>query len=260
MWGGSEVMFSFRKPAVFGLSATLIVFLTCAFAFRDNIAGFREPVALSSLLSALFSGIATVWLIVTVVQQSDELKLQREELKLQRDELALQRQETKRIADEAKSQNDLLTFQNQLNIKNMLVEQVRKLIESESSLCKDDLKKIREKIRIHTSQMVGVDVDDKFFYINHETDCIRRTFYKKITELITRPIISMTHNYYYTDFTNMTKNYRFKILRNFFQDAVRADLENWWRHQLPWAIGATNGISAKQVAFLLNLAALEESL
>jgi hypothetical protein len=97
----SQIGNLFRNPVVWGIIATVTVVLASGFAFADNMEGFRKADSLAALLSACFSGIATVWLIVTVVRQGDELKLQREELRLQREE-------TSRLADEAHSQSSSL--------------------------------------------------------------------------------------------------------------------------------------------------------
>jgi hypothetical protein len=57
------------------------------------------------VVSALFNGLAFAGLIITVLIQSRELRLQRHQLTLQRTELQAQRGETKRLADAQEQQN-----------------------------------------------------------------------------------------------------------------------------------------------------------
>jgi hypothetical protein len=59
------------------------------------------------VLSALFNGLAFAGLIITILIQSRELRLQRHQLSLQRTELQAQRAESKRLAD-AQEQQTLL--------------------------------------------------------------------------------------------------------------------------------------------------------
>jgi hypothetical protein len=60
-----------------------------------------------NVLSALFNGLAFAGLIITILIQSRELRLQRHQLSLQRIELQAQRAESKRLAD-AQEQQTLL--------------------------------------------------------------------------------------------------------------------------------------------------------
>jgi hypothetical protein len=100
-----------------GVGATFIALLIGWLVWRDNSSGFRDAGNFANLLAAVFSSIATIWLIVTVFRQGEELRLQREELQLQREETA-------RLADEAKNQATSLTgtlrIQNQTSLTSTL--------------------------------------------------------------------------------------------------------------------------------------------
>jgi len=56
------------------------------------------------LISALFNGLAFAGLIITILIQARELRLQRHQLMLQRSELQAQRGEAKRLADAQEEQ------------------------------------------------------------------------------------------------------------------------------------------------------------
>lgn len=62
-------------------------------------------------VNALFSGLAFVGLIITLVQQKEELKLQREELAQTRDEMVNQRQEMENQRKEFEEQNKSIRYQ-----------------------------------------------------------------------------------------------------------------------------------------------------
>lgn len=108
---------SSRWPILAGTMLTGAIFLIFVLSFVDNPAGFRKAEAFAALLSACFSGIAAIWIVVTVIRQGEELALQREEL-------ALQRGETKRLADEAAEQAHALAATTIIQAQNTLLGQM----------------------------------------------------------------------------------------------------------------------------------------
>jgi hypothetical protein len=68
----------------------------------DNAADLGEAFG---IINAVFTGLAFAGLIITILIQARELRLQREQLALQREELASQRDELRRLANAQDDQN-----------------------------------------------------------------------------------------------------------------------------------------------------------
>lgn len=79
------------------------------------------------VLGALFSGLAFAGLIVTLIQQHDDLKLQREDLKLQRQELAHTNLELEMQRKEMESQNKTIMLQRFENTFFNMLEMQKKI-------------------------------------------------------------------------------------------------------------------------------------
>jgi len=83
-----------RLVSIISISFVIICWLSTYFVFKDSSNDFRGSFGgMFGGIESLFSGLAFCGIIITILQQSAELKLQREEMALQREEMRLQRNE-----------------------------------------------------------------------------------------------------------------------------------------------------------------------
>ncbi len=80
--------------SVISISFVIICWLFTYYIFKDSDNEYRGSFgSMFGGIESLFSGLAFCGIIITILQQSSELKLQREEMGLQREEMRLQREE-----------------------------------------------------------------------------------------------------------------------------------------------------------------------
>lgn len=247
-----------NRPVAWGIIATILVLLLCLLAFYDNPDGFRHAEALASLLSAAFSGVATVWLIVTVIRQGEELRLQREELRLQREE-------TTRLADEAHRQSESMLNSSQIQTRRSLQQLVQNLININEGSMRNIYKKL-EKIAFQIAApdkahyLVNGGGGDANFSVSgaiceiilsagaggHETstECVE---WNRILEIFEKNDIS----HYWSDFWN--------AICDCARNAINENLADFWRDILvisisPNAIELTKEVKAVLLAAYFSCA------
>lgn len=100
-------------PLWVGFILTCIWFVGCGTYAARNFSSISELAAnnLGDFLGGIFSPLALLWLIVTVLLQKQELQAQREELELNRQVLKLQAEELRNSAEQLQTQAQILEKQ-----------------------------------------------------------------------------------------------------------------------------------------------------
>lgn len=231
--------------SVLGLSwmATLFALAVGIFIWYDNIEGFRSAEAFSTLLGTVFSLIATVWLIATVVTQGEELKLQR-------NELSQQRAETSRIAAESHAQSLLMQAQTKMLTKQYIIDHAISIFSSELLIFEKDRKKIYLKCMRIAQARINRPIRSKDFFIDPMEDAVCvRLFYKSFKLEKSDLVIPID----YSEFDLDVESYRYRAIFLMQESAKSAGIEMWFRNELPTAIGRRGSLKARDITLLINL-------
>ena len=189
---------------VAGLFFSLLVWI-------DNDVGFRDAGSLSGFLAAIFSLIATIWLIVAVVRQGEELGLQREEL-------ALQRSETARLGDFSELQ---AIIQAKQEIRESVQSFIAQRRTSEFHRCYEMLIKAASA----EPALGGSPVYKAEFIRSHPTIYANPT---SCTYAKWRDLLSRSGLYHRAEV--------FQSLVGLAREAHKLGLEEWWSSVLVWLV------------------------
>ncbi len=248
----SEDRRSRHVPIWFGIAGTVASLLIGWLVWIDNLKGFRDAGNLATLLSAVFSMIATTWLIVTVLRQGEELKLQREELRLQREE-------TKRIADEAKIQNDTIRSQMRLSRQNFLIDRTQTLFsanEFDFGSFMDTIFHFVLDIFI-TKFPAEIPIALHHLRIDAKSDylkcCLDDDFINSYG--INKSLSSINLEYSQLEIDDNFDG--LDLIGRFYLEAQAFDCEDWFLNELGYAITNLKRLNEGQVCLVLSVAALK---
>ena len=140
------------------------------FFIKDSTFGRGEFGDMFGAVNALFSGLAFAGLIITLILQHQELKLQREELEQTREELKNQRAEFEKENETLKYQRFENLFYNMLNLQQKIVDGLRyDYYEEELTTMPSNNGRGENELRYVKSEVLGRDV---FRYLFNEADII----------------------------------------------------------------------------------------
>ena len=135
------------------------------------------------MVNALFSGLATGGVILAILLQRLDLKIQRQELRnsieqleLQREEMQLQRQEMQQSTAEIRAQKEILDRQNFEDKFFRLLEHYQFLLESSGSIKQDSSRTGKRFLKIITTQ-----INDRVKDINISINDFLNLFIKEVT-------------------------------------------------------------------------------
>ncbi len=107
------------------------------------------------LLTSLFSGLAFAGIILTVISQNKELKLQREELQNTREELRLTREEFEKQNSTLKKQNFESTFFQMMRLHHEIVGQLKLLNVRNQPAGRDCFETVYHELAEHHTQLAA---------------------------------------------------------------------------------------------------------
>lgn len=203
-----------------GSTTTALALLVGMLVWADNRAGFRDAEAFATLLGAVFSMIATVWLVVTVL-------LQRAEFELQREELTLQREESRRIADETGHQARLMTLQLAIALKHSLVDEMAAYLRSRLDRADRVAGALREAAIALACERLSCQLEDLANRSFNPDDIVfRRKDGSAETAIGYAELIDV-----------LPQDQILKTIGKRHLRACEAELGDWFRIELPYSVG-----------------------
>lgn len=127
-----------RKEYWIALAAVIVIGLWAGFGYWLHSDAERGTFGdMFGAVNALFTGLASLGMVVAILLQGEQIAMQREELKLQREELAETRRELSRAASAQEKSQDALAMQARASVINAL-EQARLLAETVCNRAHED--------------------------------------------------------------------------------------------------------------------------
>jgi hypothetical protein len=229
-------------PITLGMIGTGIALVIGYLVWADNRNGFRDAGAMADLLAALFSMITTTWLIITVW-------IQRRELDLQREELALQRAESTRIADETSRQAKLMAAQLAIALKQSIVADTTAYLRTRIGKVEgvaNELRAAATALAVQRLECAPEEIGARVFASNaiqfkHATKPDRVAVqYQELGQTLPTDLLLETLNKWY-------------------QRAKDADLEEWFRVELPYSVGhleeSGRRVTTAEIRLIIGVAA-----
>lgn len=112
-------------------------------------------------LNAFISGCAFIAVVISLKQQTEQIKLQREDLRLQRNDLALQREEMQKAREEAERQTEQFEAQVQIGRDSQFADDFYRRLELlntlQSAIVYTRIPTIHERIHPETSKLYPVE-------------------------------------------------------------------------------------------------------